>query len=128
MPSNSKEYQRAYRAKTKGTRTVVSVAMNEDDHADILSFAKTNGMPVSTLLREATLHQARQSQLQSPAVADELKELGFLLSNIANNMNQIAHHSNRVKHVVDENGVLERFMELDKLITDFANSRPQTEP
>lgn len=128
MPSNSKEYQRDYRDKTKSTRKVVSVSMNTDDYRELSRFAGDQDMSLSSLLREASLQQSRMAQLQSPAVADELKELRFLLSNIANNMNQIAHHSNRVKHVVDENGVLERFMELDNLISDFANSRPQTEP
>ena len=127
MPSNSKEYQRDYRAKTKAARKVVSVSMTLDDHRELSRFADTHDMSLSAILREASLQQSRLAQLQSPRVADELKELRFLLSNIANNMNQIAHHSNRVKHVVDENGVLERFMQLDKLITDFAHSRPKTE-
>lgn len=127
MPSNSKEYQRDYRAKTKTARKVVSVSMTSDDHRELSRFADTHGMSLSAILREASLQQSRMAQLQSPALASELKELRFLLSNIANNMNQIAHHSNRVKHVIDENGVLERFMELDQAISDFVHSRPQTE-
>lgn len=101
--------------------------MTPDDHRELSRFADTHGMSLSAILREASLQQSRVAQLQSPRVAEELKELRFLLSNIANNMNQIAHHSNRVKHVIDENGVLERFMELDQAISDFVNSRPQTE-
>ena len=128
MPSNSKEYQRDYRANNPTKRKVVSVAMSNDDHRDLSRFAQAQDMSMSAILREATLHQYRSSQLQSPAIADELKELRFLLSNVANNMNQIAHHSNRVKHVVDENGVLQRFMELDKLIQDFVTSRLNTPP
>ena len=123
MPANSKEYQRDYRAKTKTARKVVSVSMNADDHRELSRFAKTQGMSLSAILREASLQQSRTAQLQSPRLADELKELRFLISNIANNMNQIAHHSNRVKHVVDENGVLEQFMELDKTIRDFVATR-----
>ena len=126
MPANSKEYQRDYREKTKAARKVVSVSLSSEDHRDIARFAKAQDMSLSSILRESTLQQSRMAQLQSPRIADELKELRFLLSNIANNMNQIAHHSNRVKHVIDENGVLERFMELDKLIVDFASSRPKT--
>lgn len=128
MPSNSKEYQREYRAKTKAARRVVSVSMNAEDHRELSRFAKAQGMSLSAILREASLQQSRMAQLHSPKVADELKELRFLVSNIANNMNQIAHHSNRVRYVMDENAVLERFMELDKLICDFAHSRPKTHP
>ena len=123
MPANSKEYQRDYRARNKGKRHVVSVSLSSDDHRDIARFAKAQDMSLSAILRESTLQQSRMAQLQSPQVVEELKELRFLISNIANNMNQMAHHANRVKHVVDENGVLEQFMELDKIIRDFANSR-----
>ena len=129
MPTNSREYQREYqrkhRAKTKATRPVVSVSMTADDHRELSRFAKAQGMSLSAMLREASLQQSRMAQLQSPQLVEELKELRFLVANIANNMNQMAHHSNRVKHVVDENGVLERFMELDQLIRDFSNSRSE---
>jgi len=97
--------------------------MTPDDHRELSRFAKAQGMSLSSMLREASLQQSRMAQLQSPKLLEELKELRFLVSNIANNMNQIAHHSNRVKHVIDENGVLEQFLELDSLIRNFAHSR-----
>ncbi len=72
-------------------------------------------MSLAKLLREATLYQVRRSQMRSPEVADELKKLRLQLGNIANNINQIARHSNRVKHVVDEN----EFFALLKSLQDF---------
>ena len=99
-----------------------------DDYRELQSFAKTHKLSLARLLREATLHQARGTQLRSKAIEQQLSELRFLVSNIANNMNQIAHHSNRVKHVVDENGVLQRFAELDALLVDFVDSRLKPAP
>lgn len=123
MPANSKEYQKAYRAKNHAARKVVSVSLSADDHRDIARYAKGQGLSVSALLREATLHQCRGSQLASPGVQDELRQLRFLLSNIANNMNQMAHHSNRLRHVVDENAPLTNLAELDGLIRNFVSDR-----
>jgi hypothetical protein len=123
MPSNSKEYQRSYRTKNGHKRKVVSVAMSHDDHRDIARFAKDQGLSLSAILREATLHQYRNRQLHDPSVAEDLKELRFLLSNFANNMNQTAHHSNRLKQVIDENGVLQRFAELDQMLCEFIETR-----
>ena len=128
MPSNSPEYQRDYRKRTAKKHKEVSVGLPMDDYRELQSFAKTQKLSLARLLREATLHQARGTQLRSKAIEEQLSELRFLVSNIANNMNQIAHHSNRVKHVVDENGVLQRFAELDALLVDFVDSRLKPAP
>ena len=125
MPANSKEYQKIYRAKNRNTRKVVSVSLSGDDHRNITRYAKKQGLSVSALLREASLHQCRGSQINSPAVQSDLRELRFLLSNIANNVNQMAHHSNRLRHVVDENGVLSNLAELDELLRTFVFERMQ---
>jgi hypothetical protein len=128
MPSNSPEYQREYRKQNAGKRKFATVPMSREEHRDLSKYAKSQGLSLAALLREATLHQARGSQIRSKAVEEQLTELRFLVSNVANNMNQIAHHSNRVKHVVDENGVLQRFAELDALLVDFVDSRLKTDP
>lgn len=128
MPSNSPEYQRAYRKRTAKKRKDVSLTLPIEDYRELKAFAKKQKLSLSRLLREATLHQMRGTQIRTKAIEDELKELRFLVANIANNMNQIAHHSNRVKHVQDENGVLQRFADLDALLVDFVDSRLKTAP
>lgn len=125
MPANSKEYQKAYRAKHRDTRKVVSVSVSASEHQEMVSYATQQGLSLSMLLREATLQQCRKSQLSSREVQTELKELRFLISNIANNLNQMAHHSNRLRHVVDENGALEQLAELDGLVRHFVSERMQ---
>lgn len=128
MPSNSPEYQREYRKRTAKKRKEVSVSLPADDHRELHAYAKSQKLSLARLLREASLHQMRGTQIRSKAIEEQLSELRFLVSNIANNMNQIAHHSNRVKHVVDENGVLQRFAELDALLVDFVDSRLKPAP
>jgi len=51
-----------------------------------------------------------------------LKDLRFLLANFANNMNQTAHYSHRLKDAIDEKGVLQRFAELDQMLCDFVDA------
>ena len=54
---------------------------------------------------------------------DELCELTFLLSNMANNINQMAHHSNRLRQVLNEQGVMDAFAEMEALIHNFVSMR-----
>lgn len=42
-------------------------------------------------MREATLHQIRGSQMHSKQVEEELKELRFLISGVANNLEKMAY-------------------------------------
>jgi len=121
MPSNSNEYQRNYREKTKAKRKVVSVSLTIPEHLELSRYAKAQGLSLSSLLREASLAQCRSMAMRSKASTDELKELKRLIANIANNLNQIAHHSNRVRHVVDENAVFEHLAGLDDLIKNFVD-------
>ena len=106
MPANSAQYQRDYREKTKRQYKDVSVRLPVSDHRELKSYGQANGMRLATVLREGALAQIRSSSLRSSGVEAELKELRFLLASIANNVNQMAHHSNVVRHVVDEGGAL----------------------
>lgn len=123
MPANSADYQKTYRTRNAAKRRVQSVSLDMADHAEIKRYAKGQGLSVSALMREATLHQCRGTQIRSAAVEDELKELKFLISNIANNLNQMAHHSNTVRHVVDEGGALARLQDLSETIEGFVETK-----
>jgi len=128
MPANSAEYQKNYREKHKAKRKVISVALSGDDHREIERYAKTQELKLSALLREATLHQVRNSQMHSKAVEEELKELRFLVSGIANQVEQMSYHSEQLKQVVSDNAVLSELQKLDQTIVDFTLSRLNPKP
>lgn len=123
MPANSAQYQQDYRKRTAAKRRVQSVSLAQADYAEIKRYAKAQNMSVSALMREATLHQCRGSHLKSAGVENELRELRFLIATIANNVNQMAHHSNTVRHVVDEGGALRQLKELEALIEGFVDDK-----
>ena len=50
------------------------------------------------------------------SVESELAEVTRLIRTIANNVNQMARHSNRIGRVLDENEPLARVAELDALL------------
>jgi hypothetical protein len=66
-------------------------------------------------------HQSQQ--IPQEPILKELQELRFLLRNSANNINQIAHHSNTVGRLVDENGFLDEVRKMETTITDFVSAR-----
>jgi len=123
MPANSAQYQRDYRDRTKRQYKDVSVRLPVADHRELRAYGQGNGMGIATVLREGALAQIRSTSLRSSGVEEELKELRFLLASIANNVNQMAHHSNVVRHVVDEGGALAKLQELEELIEGFVENK-----
>jgi len=123
MPANSAQYQREYRQRTKRQYKDVSVRLPVADYRELKSYGQANGMRLATVLREGALAQIRGASLRSGGVEEELKELRFLLSTIANNVNQMAHHSNVVRHVAHEGGALTKLKELEALIEGFVDDK-----
>lgn len=121
MPANSADYQREYRERTKRQFKDVSVRLPMSDYRELKSYGQANGLSLATVLREGSLAQIRAASLRSGGVEEELRELRFLLSSIANNVNQMAHHFNVVRHVVDEGGALGKLKELEVLIEGFVD-------
>jgi len=123
MPSNSPEYQKAYRETYNKRVRNVTVTVPLSQYRDFRDYAAEQGLSLSALMRGATDAQIRGAQFRSREVQAELKELKFLVSNIANNVNQMARHSNRVRHVADEGGLLQQLRELERTVDEFVSAR-----
>ena len=123
MPANSAQYQKEYRERTKRKFRDISVRLSSQDYRELKSYADDNSYGMATILREGALAQIRGSHVRASGVEAELKELRFLIASIANNVNQMAHHSNLVRHVVDEGGALEKLRELEGLVEGFVDDK-----
>ena len=73
-------------------------------------------MPAATYLKR-TAFASLESRPELPAeIAAQLADLDRVLRTVANNVNQMARHSNRIGRVLDENEPLARVAELDALL------------
>lgn len=55
-------------------------------------------------------------------IEKEIHSLGLLVRNIANNVNQMAHHSNSLNYMIEEQNLLQYLQALDKNIKDTINN------
>lgn len=95
-----KNYQKEYQARTKR----VSLAFTEAEYKSISSAAKTSGEAPTTYVKRRAL-EAHKTKLQATLpeeILHKLADLDRVVRTIANNVNQMAHHSNRVRQVLDE--------------------------
>jgi hypothetical protein len=111
-----KIYNQEYGQRTKR----VSLTLTNAEYSEIEQRAKKEGIQKpTTLLKNMAFAYHQQTPIIPQSIKEELQELRFLLRNVANNINQIAHHSNTIQRLADENGLLLEIQKMEKTIHDF---------
>lgn len=109
------EHGKQYRKKV--VRSGVTFSVDEFDRVQAL--ADSLNLKPAVLIKRLTLSALDGEQVQSAEAVEELRAFTFLLRNIANNLNQLTRHSNRVKMIIDENKVLDQIRKLELAFKDF---------
>jgi hypothetical protein len=118
-----KLYNKEYQAEYKDRAKRVSVTLTNAEYSDLAKRAKAEGIKPTALLKNMAIAYHQQAPIMPEMIRDELQELRFLIRNVANNINQIAHHSNTIKRLADENGLLLEIQKMETTINDFITQR-----
>ena len=98
--------------------------MNADDHARIKTVADQRGVSMARLFQESALSESYNRQERLGMIA-ALNRQERLLGNMANNLNQLAHHANIAGQLVAQ-GDLERAIgEVRDLRSDVSDTLRQ---
>jgi nucleoside-triphosphatase THEP1 len=98
-------------------RKRINISLSADEFLKVSHLANLNQTKRTSFITQLVQHHLNKSPFISSQLQDEIKEMKFLIRNVANNINQIAHRSNTLKVMVDERDLL---MELKKLEDDIA--------
>jgi 3-methyladenine DNA glycosylase AlkC len=122
MPIDRTEYQKKYKKNYKAVAKRVTLTFSRDEYEKIEKAAAEEGVKVATLLRARSLGTAPSTPSASPKGvkrADAAKEIIFILRNVANNINQMAFHSNLLRQVLDMNEPLLALARLEDEILSY---------
>ena len=114
-----KLYNQAYA--TRAHR--VAITLTPAEYSELEKRAKAEGVKPTTLVKNMAIAYHQGQAITPEPILKELQELRFLLRNSANNINQIAHHSNTVGRLVDENGFLDEVRKMETTINEFVALR-----
>lgn len=120
---NRSEYQRNYQQDYKKRVRVLKVTLANADYSRLAKLADHEGKKPTTLARKFILSGINGDTFIPSQVEAELRTMRFLMRNIANNLNQIAHHSNTVRFVADEKAVFSGLRDLETLVFDYTRGR-----
>lgn len=116
-------YMRSYRADYKKRAKIVKVTLPLDDFSKLKAAAKAEGKKPATLAREYLLAAMDREARIPSGIQAELNAFRYLVRNISNNINQLAHHSNTIKHVADERGLFRWLKALESHVVDYTSGR-----
>lgn len=118
-----KLYNEQYKAEYKDRAKRVSVTLSNSEYAELEKRAKAEGVKLTTLAKNMMMAYHQQAPIIPETIQAELNDLHFLLRNVANNINQIAHYSNTIRRLADENGLLLEIQKMETTINTFVNEK-----
>ena len=114
-----KEKRKSYLKKYKQETKRVSITLTNEEYQELLKLSKKARVKPTTYLKNSYLSNKDKTYLLSGDLKAELQSLNFAIRNIANNINQIANHSNIFKAVSNPKAIKEKLQELEELILNF---------
>ena len=106
-----------------GTRKRVWITLSDSEFEKLRKLSLKEGVKQGDLVKASLINMLESVEYVPTSIQEELQELRFLIRNIANNVNQMAWHSNRVKYVVDENKLFVELQKLQLLIAEYATGK-----
>lgn len=118
-----KEYYKQYREEYSKRVKYLNISVPLKIYNEMLEIAEKEGTKVSKLFRDMAIAYMQQKTFVPKEVEEELKQVRLLIRNVANNVNQVAHHSNIMKGLVDENQLLAEIKKLESIVDDYTKKR-----
>lgn len=116
---NRKSYQKKYKQEYVKRHKSIMLSVTNIEYRDFEALAKKENTKVSTLVKNMATAYMQQKTFVPANIEQELKELKMLIRNIANNVNQIAHYSNTVHTLVEENEFLTEIRKLEQAVQSY---------
>lgn len=113
-----REYQKQYKEEYNKTVKRVNLTLTQTEYSYFKKIADREGVKVGKIIKTMALAQIGKTFYQPEEIQKKLDDLIFLIRNIANNLNQIARHSNTIKIVLDENKVFTYIKNLEQSIKE----------
>lgn len=100
-------------------RKRVNISLSEADFNKVSYLAELNHTKPTTFITQLVQQQLNKSPVIPQQLLDDIKDMKFLLRNIATNINQIVHRSNTLKVLVEERELLLELQKLEDGITTY---------
>ena len=114
------EYHKNYWQRYKKTHRQISLTLTNKEYRDWEERAKAHGnKTVGQQIKAEALAHSNQETLPSEILESQLAELSRIWRGMANNLNQIAHHSNYYRELIRQEEAIALLQNLEQEARDF---------
>ncbi|WP_164518226.1 plasmid mobilization relaxosome protein MobC [Pseudoalteromonas rubra] len=113
------EKRREYFKNYVDQRKRISISLCSSDYQKVEYLAEKMQMKPTSFVGHLVQQKLGKNPVLAPEIHKELSEVTYLIRNIANNVNQIAHRSNTLRVMVDENALLMELKRLEDVIKGY---------
>ena len=117
-----KEYQKKVKQQRKSTHRRVELQLTIAEYKAFEKLAKKENTSVNTLVKNMATAYRDTNYFVPSELKESLNQFSWLVRNIADNINQIAHRANLFEDI-DEQMVFTHLAELDKQVKDFIKAK-----
>lgn len=126
--AKDKEYMKKYKEEYKNKASPVTVILPNAVREEFEKLAELDNTKLSTYIRNcafAFIHQQAKPTKDIKQIMEDMRQLVFLVRNIANNINQVAHRSNTMKMLTqeDEHSILMELKRLEDAVKDYTKDK-----
>ena len=118
-----KEYHKEYRKKYAKRVKYLNVSIPMKTYKEMQAIATKEDVKVSKLFKDMAIAYMQQKTFVPKEIDEELKQVKLLIRNVANNINQVAHHSHIIEGMVNENELLGEIKKLESIVNDYTLKR-----
>ncbi|WP_156158694.1 hypothetical protein [Pseudoalteromonas rubra] len=113
------EKRREYFKNYVDQRKRISISLCSSDYQKVEYLAEKMQMKPTSFVGHLVQQKLGKNPVLAPEIHKELREITYLIRNISSNVNQIAHRSNTLKVMVDENALLMELKRLEDVIKGY---------
>lgn len=122
MDDKRREYFKNYTEQRKR----INISLCFSDYQKIEYLAEKMQLKPTSFVSHIVQEKLEKTPHLSPEIQKELTEVKYLIRNIANNINQIAHRSNTLKVMVEENALLMELKQLEDTVKNYVSQKVGT--
>ncbi|ASF47839.1 plasmid mobilization relaxosome protein MobC [Methylovulum psychrotolerans] len=123
-----KDYHKKYRKEYKNKVKYITLSIPAPLYDELEKLSELEQTKVSTLFKNMGLAYLQQKTLIPKDYLEALREHTLLIRNIANNINQMAHHSNTLRLMTqsDEHSLLMELKKLEEAVEEYTHKKVKT--
>ncbi len=115
-------YQKRKKLERKQTHKRVELQLTFSEYKQFEEIARKESTTVNTVIKNMAVAYRDTKYFIPTQVQESLNTLTFLIRNIANNLNQLAHSANAFQDI-DCNRVFEHLAQMDEMIKAFVEGK-----